>query len=88
LPSYDIRFKTSARKELAALEDYIALRVLAKIEGLAAQPRPNGCKKLRGAKDLWRVRAGDYRIVYGIDDRAQEITVLRVRHRREVYDGS
>ena len=63
LPSYDIRFKTSARRELTALGDSITLRVLEKIEALANEPRPNGCKKLRGAKDLWRVRVGDYRIV-------------------------
>ena len=59
-----------------------------KIEALVIEPRPNGCRKLRGAKDLWRIRMGDYRIVYGVDDRAQEITVFRIRHRREVYDES
>ena len=62
--------------------------MLEKIEALANEPRPNGCKKLRGAKDLWRVRVGDYRIVEGLDDRAPEITVFRIRHRREVYDES
>ena len=88
MPSYDIHFKASARKELAALSDSIALRVLEKIEALVIEPRPNGCRKLRGAKDLWRIRMGDYRIVYGVDDRAQEITVFRIRHRREVYEES
>lgn len=86
MPKYNIEFKTSARKELDALTDNIVLRVLKKIEGLIDEPRPNGCKKLRGAKDLWRVRAGDYRIVYAIDDRTREITIFRIRHRREVYD--
>lgn len=88
MPSYEVQFKSSSRKELEALEYNIALRVLKKIEGLIDEPRPNGCKKLRGAKDLWRVRAGDYRVVYAIDDDTREITVLRIRHRREVYDES
>lgn len=88
MPSYEVQFKSSSRKELEALEYNIALRVLKKIEGLIDEPRPNGCKKLRGAKDLGRVRAGDYRVVYAIDDGAREITIFRIRHRREVYDES
>jgi len=52
---------------------------------LAGDPRPAGCKKLRGHKDLWRTRAGDYRVVYIIEDAKALVSVIRVAHRREVY---
>ena len=61
-------------------------RVIAKVESLAHEPRPVGCKKLRGYKDQWRVRVGDWRIVYIIDDRAELVSVTRIAHRRDVYD--
>ena len=53
---------------------------------LADDPRPAGCKKLKGYKDLWRVRAGDWRVVYIIDDVATLVTITQVAHRREVYE--
>ena len=57
-----------------------------KIMALADDPRVVGCKKLRGYKDQWRVRAGDWRILYVIDDVAKLVTITRVAHRREVYE--
>lgn len=53
---------------------------------LADNPRPAGCKKLHGYKDQWRVRVGDWRVVYIIDDEAGLVSVTRVAHRREVYE--
>jgi mRNA interferase RelE/StbE len=64
----------------------VLARVIAKVESLAHEPRPVGCKKLRGYKDQWRVRVGDWRIVYIIDDRAELVSVTRIAHRRDVYD--
>ncbi len=49
-------------------------------------PRPPGCKKLKGYKDQWRVRVGDYRVVYTIDDQKLLVEVTRIRHRRDVYE--
>jgi mRNA interferase RelE/StbE len=60
-------------------------RIDQKILALANNPRPSGCKKLRGYKDHWRVRVGDWRLVYIIDDGARRVTITRVAHRREVY---
>jgi mRNA interferase RelE/StbE len=60
--------------------------VFPRIEALSANPRPTGSKKLRGAKDLWRIRSGKYRAVYSIDDTRRQIAILRIAHRREVYD--
>jgi len=53
---------------------------------LAENPRPSGCKKLRGYKDQWRIRVGDWRVVYIVDDAAKRVSVTRVAHRREVYE--
>ncbi|MGH9101893.1 MAG: type II toxin-antitoxin system RelE family toxin [Acidimicrobiales bacterium] len=53
--------------------------------GLADDPRPRGCEKLAGMADAWRIRSGNYRVVYTIDDHVQVVTITRVGHRREVY---
>jgi len=83
---YTIDIKPSARKELEKLSDGLIARLLPKIEGLAANPRPSGCKKLRGYKDLWRIRVGDYRVVYIIDDARQHLSITRIAHRQDVYE--
>jgi len=82
---YAIEVKPSAHKELEKLSDPIIGRLMAKLEGLAADPRPSGCKKLRGYKDLWRIRIGDYRVVYIIDDAQKIVRITRVAHRSDVY---
>ncbi len=86
MPEYRVAFKSSAEKELLRLPGPVVSRIFPKIESLAADPRPRGVKKLRGAGDLWRIRAGDYRAIYAIDDEKREVTVMRVAHRREVYE--
>jgi len=76
----------SARRELEALNPPILGRLIAGLDALATDPRPRGSRKLRGSENLWRLRVGDYRIVYGIDDSARVVDVLRIRHRRDVYE--
>jgi mRNA interferase RelE/StbE len=83
---YAIDIKPSARRELDNLSDNLIARIVPKIEGLAENPRPFGCRKLRGYTDLWRIRVGDYRIVYIIDDDRKIVSVTRIAHRRDVYD--
>jgi len=83
---YAIDIKPSARRELEGLSDRLVARLMPKIEGLSANQRPSGCRKLRGYKDLWRIRVGDYRVVYIIDDDHKTVSVTRVAHRREVYE--
>lgn len=61
-------------------------RIMPRLERLAAAPRPPGCKKPRGGDNEWRIRVGDYRVVYIIDDVVKTIDVTRIAHRREVYD--
>ncbi len=62
-------------------------RIDRKILALADNPRPAGCKKLKGYKDHWRIRAGDWRVVYIIDDAAKLVSITRIAHRREVYES-
>jgi mRNA interferase RelE/StbE len=85
--SYTVEIKSSARKEMDALDDAVFNRIDGKIIALADDPRPAGCKKLKGYRDLWRIRAGDWRVVYIIDDSAKRVIVTRVAHRREVYES-
>jgi mRNA interferase RelE/StbE len=82
---YSLDIKQSAQKELDALDDALFARIDRKILALADDPRPAGCKKLKGYKDQWRVRAGDWRVLYIVDDAERLITVTRVAHRREGY---
>ncbi len=85
MPGYTVTFARSARKELQSLPIAAAARILKKVEALGTNPRPVGSKKLIGAKDLWRLRVGDYRVVYKIHDDDGTIDVSVVRHRSEVY---
>ena len=82
---YSVVIKRSAEKELRAVPLSDLKRVIDRIQGLAQQPRPSGCEKLSGESERYRIRQGDYRIVYGIADAALRVDVVKVGHRREVY---
>ena len=84
--AYSLETTSAAEKDLAALPRDVLLRVDAALLALADQPRPHGVVKLKGTKDdRWRVRVGDYRVLYAIDDRRKTVEVARVLHRREAY---
>lgn len=85
MSDYTITFARSARKELEALDAAIINRILPKIEALAKEPRPAGCRKLQGEKSLWRIRVGDYRIVYAIYDEERLVDIVIIRHRSKAY---
>ena len=82
--SYRLEVKRTAAKEIGDLPKADCRRVVAKIELLARDPRPHGCEKLSGA-EKYRVRQGDYRILYEIDDSAKSVTIVKVGNRREIY---
>lgn len=86
MAEYAITFARSARRELEALEAKVVGRIFQRIEALGKEPRPSGCKKLVGSKSLWRIRIGDYRVVYAIHDDKQFIDIVAVRHRKDVYE--
>jgi mRNA interferase RelE/StbE len=82
---YTVSLLPAAVKQLAALPRDVQVRVARKVDALARNARPPGAEKLSGADDLWRVRVGNYRVLYEIRDAALVILVVRVGHRREVY---
>ena len=82
---YVVRFARSARKELESLGSHLLARIFPRIEALSRNPRPPGCRKLRGTRNLWRIRVGEYRIVYEILDDPGLIDVVAVRHRKDAY---
>lgn len=83
--SYRIEVSPAALRTLRKLDRHALVRVQAAIELLADNPRPPGARKLVGGDREWRVRTGDYRIVYEIHDRVLRVLVLSVGHRRDVY---
>jgi len=85
MASYNIIFKPSIEKDLRPLPKSVIARVLKQIEALRDDPLPGGSAKLAGAEQLYRIRVGDYRVVYGIDKEAKQVTIHYVRHRRDVY---
>lgn len=72
-------------KELLRLDKPIARRIARAVDALGAQPRPQGARSLAGYPGLWRIRIGDYRVVYAIKDAELVVLALRVAHRRDVY---
>jgi len=81
---YQVILPKSVQKELNRLPDDIASRILARLVGLETNPRPADVKKLKG-RDAWRIRVGDYRVIYEIHDRLLQIIVITVGHRRGIY---
>jgi mRNA interferase RelE/StbE len=81
---FQIILPKSVQKELDRLPDEIANRILARVAGLETNPRPADVKKLKG-RDAWRIRVGDYRVIYEIHDRVLQIIVITAGHRREIY---
>jgi len=82
---YSMRLKLSAQKEIEALPYDVANRLWPRIKKLASDPRPTGCVKLKGYERLRRIRCGNYRVIYEIDDATRTIMVIAVRHRRNAY---
>ncbi len=84
MASYKVLIKRSAAKELEALPAKDRRRVATRIQQLGSDPRPPGCEKLSG-QDRYRIRQGNYRIIYSIEDAVLTIVVVKVGHRRDIY---
>ena len=81
-----VLLRPPAQRFLRKLRDTsLTARLVAAMRGLAGQPRPPGCDKLVGLEDLYRIRVGDYRIVYQVRDEVLLVLVVKIGHRREVY---
>jgi mRNA interferase RelE/StbE len=86
--SYKIVFRRIAQKELDEIQNPYAIKIVLAINNLSEDPRPAGCKKLKVPDTaLWRIRIGDYRVIYSIEDVVKIIEVIRVGHRGDVYQN-
>ncbi len=84
MPDYQLRWSKLSGKELDRLPLQIADRIAERVDRLAEVPRPSGSLKLKGSS-YWRIRIGDYRVLYAIDDAQKFVSILYVRHRKDVY---
>jgi mRNA interferase RelE/StbE len=84
---YQLIIKREALKELKLCPKKASIAIMDKIEELSNEPRPNGCKKLKGSlENLWRIRIGDYRVVYMIDDVIRIVNVRNIGNRKDIYE--
>jgi mRNA interferase RelE/StbE len=82
---YEVQLERAAERNLRRRSSENFTRMIAYMKTLGENPRPPGCRKITGSRNDWRIRVGDYRIIYEIDDNAMVIRVLRIRHRRDAY---
>ena len=83
--SYSIRFLRPAEKDLRRIQKSRIPTILETIEALEENPRPAGCRKLVGSESAYRIRIGDYRVIYTIEDTIRIVEIDRIRHRKDVY---
>jgi len=82
---HEVFLEQAAQRDIKKLSEEDFHRIISHIKGLIETPRPPGCRKISGSKNDWRIRIGEYRIIYEIDDNEKTVKVVRIRHRREVY---
>jgi len=87
LMAYRVEVKSQAEEALAGIPNPHRRRIAKAIDGLGRQPRPAGCTKLTGAETAYRIRIGDYRVVYQILDRVLIVYIIRIAHRKDVCRG-
>ncbi len=86
MADYSLSIKPSAAKELQSITDKATLtRLIEKVKSLATEPRQLGSEKLAGRPNLYRVRQGNYRVIYSVDDETRAVDIVKVGHRRDVY---
>jgi mRNA interferase RelE/StbE len=83
---YKVIVSKTASKELADLPTHAVNRIIPAIKKLGEDPRPSGCKKLKGEQNTWRIRVGDYRVIYIIDDVIRIVDIRGIGHRKDIYD--
>lgn len=82
--AYRVSIRRKAQKQLDRIQEQHRERIIGEVFALADDPRPPGCRKLRGREE-WRIRIGDYRAIYTVDDEAREVLVVDIGHRRDIY---
>lgn len=82
---HDVYLERAAERDLKRLSADEFHNIIKNIKDLSINPRPPGCRKISGSVSDWRIRVGDYRVIYEIDDKAKAVRVMRIRHRRDAY---
>jgi len=82
---YEVFIERSAERDIKRLQEGILQRIIFTIMGLSNNPRPKGCRKISGSKSDWRIRIGDYRVLYEIDDNNKSVKIMRILHRSSIY---
>jgi len=85
--SWDLQIERRAQKALKKISNPYKTNLIQAIDRLSDNPRPDGCKKLKGSESLWRIRVNDYHIVYQIKDEHLLILIIRIGHRKDIYEG-
>jgi len=83
---FDVSLSSRARREARGLDPQVLRRIARAIDGLIENARPPGCLKVKDREGLWRIRVGDWRIGYEIDDHVRAVTIITIGHHREFYD--
>ena len=83
--AWEVRFKPSALREFRDLPGNVQTRIGTRLDSLSADPRPPGVQKLEGGEDFYRVRVGDYRVIYAIETPARVVLIVKIGHRGDVY---
>lgn len=84
---FEIHWRKSAQRELRKLDATVVPRIIHAVDELESDPRPAGCRKLRGSEYTYRIRVGNYRVLYEILETRVIVEIVRVRHRKDVYRG-
>ena len=82
---YEVLLERRAERDIKKLPEEIFHRIIPRLKALSDNPKPSGCRKITGSKSDWRIRIGDYRVIYEINERAKTVKVMRVRHRKDAY---
>ena len=84
---YEVYIEQSAERDLSRLPEETLHRIASRIRALAQDPRPSGCRKIKGSKNDWWIRIGQYRVIYEVDDKSKKVWVMHVRKRESAYRG-
>jgi mRNA interferase RelE/StbE len=82
---YEVSLERKAERDLKKLPAEVFNRIIPQLKALAKKPKPSGCRKITGSQNDWRIRIGDYRVIYEIDEEEKVVKVMRIRHRKDVY---
>ena len=82
---YEVFLERRAERDIKRLPAEVFDRIIPHLKALSNNPKPSGCRKITGSKSDWRIRIGDYRVIYEINEREKAVKVMRIRHRKDVY---